>query len=161
MSSTYLIIMIVLMVALMYFMVMRPQKKQMERQREMLNQVGEGTRVMLTSGLFGTIRATGETQAVVELAPGVDVTILRQAISKVVKSEDEEFEFADEAEPAVEDGAEPEPAADEGAATGAEPDAGESARPDESDEPTDEPSDAQETPEAAGAVAETADPNRN
>lgn len=96
MSSSYLIIMIVVMFALMYFMVMRPQRKQMEKQREMLNQMGEGTRVMLTSGLFGTVRATGDNQAVIELAPGVDITVLKQAISRVVKPEDEEFEFADD-----------------------------------------------------------------
>lgn len=96
MSSSYLIIMIVVMFALMYFMVMRPQRKQMEKQREMLNQMSEGTRVMLTSGLFGTVRATGDNQAVIELAPGVDITVLKQAISRVVKPEDEEFEFADD-----------------------------------------------------------------
>ncbi|SYZ32209.1 preprotein translocase subunit YajC [Propionibacterium australiense] len=96
MSSSYLIIMIVVMFALMYFMVMRPQRKQMEKQREMLNQMSEGTRVMLTSGLFGTVRATGDKQAVIELAPGVDITVLKQAISRIVKPEDEEFEFADD-----------------------------------------------------------------
>lgn len=98
MGSSYLIILIVLMFVLMYFMVMRPQKKQMDRQREMLNQMSEGTRIMLTSGLFGTVRATGESQAVIELAPGVDITVLKQAISKIVRPEDEEFEFADDAD---------------------------------------------------------------
>lgn len=95
MGSGTLLILIVVMFALMYFMVMRPQKKQMDKQREMLNRMDEGTRVMLTSGVFGTVRATGENQAVIELAPGVDITVLKQAISKIVRHEDEEFEFAD------------------------------------------------------------------
>ncbi len=95
MGSGTLLILIVVMFALMYFMVMRPQKKQMDKQREMLNRMDEGTRVMLTSGVFGTVRATGETQAVIELAPGVDITVLKQAISKIVRPEDEEFEFTD------------------------------------------------------------------
>lgn len=95
MGSGTLLILIVVMFALIYFMVMRPQKKQMDKQREMLNRMDEGTRVMLTSGVFGTVRATGENQAVIELAPGVDITVLKQAISKIVRPEDEEFEFAD------------------------------------------------------------------
>ena len=128
---------IVVVFALMYFMVMRPQKKQMDKQREMLNRMDEGTRVMLTSGVFGTVRATGETQAVIELAPGVDITVLKQAINKIVRPEDEEFEFTDGGP--VDDATE-----------STEPDEATGAQPDESAEPDGAGSEEQAAPAEGG-----------
>ncbi|SER54884.1 preprotein translocase subunit YajC [Propionibacterium cyclohexanicum] len=95
MQGSSLIILVVVMFAAMYFLMIRPQKKQMDKQREMLNKAQPGSRVMLTSGIFGTIRAAGEKQFVVELAPGVDITVVKQAVTRVVPAEEEEFEFAD------------------------------------------------------------------
>ena len=137
MGSGTLLILIVVMFALMYFMVMRPQKKQMDKQREMLNRMDEGTRVMLTSGVFGTVRATGENQAVIELAPGVDITVLKQAISKIVRPEDEEFEFTDGGP--VDDATE-----------STEPDEATGAQPDESAEPDGAGSEEQAAPAEGG-----------
>jgi preprotein translocase subunit len=57
-----------------------------------------GARVILNSGIFATISHIADTQAIVELAPGVEVTILKQAIARVTKNDEEEFEFTDEAE---------------------------------------------------------------
>lgn len=79
------------------FLVQRPMRKQQAAQREMQQSMQPGTRVMLTSGLFGTVSHVGDKQAIVELAPGLEVTVLRQAINKVVGPDDEEFEFSDSA----------------------------------------------------------------
>ncbi|OAX98861.1 preprotein translocase subunit YajC, partial [Cutibacterium acnes] len=54
-----------------------------------------GTRVVLSSGLFVTITHIGDKQAVVELAPGVEVSVLKQAIVRPAGDE-EEFAFADD-----------------------------------------------------------------
>ena len=95
MQGTSLIVLVVVMFAAMYFLMIRPQKKQMEKQKEMLSKAQPGARVMLSSGIFGTIRATGDKQLVIELAPGVDITVVKQAVTKVVSADEEEFEFAD------------------------------------------------------------------
>lgn len=95
MNGPYLIIAFVALIALFYFMTIRPQRKQAEKQREMHNAIEPGTRVMLTSGIYGTVTAIGDKQFVLELAPGVDITVLKQAIVRVVQPDDEEFEFAD------------------------------------------------------------------
>ncbi|MDA8439002.1 MAG: preprotein translocase subunit YajC [Propionibacterium sp.] len=84
-------------VVLFVFLIQRPLKKQQQAQRELQSSLIEGGRVMLTSGLFGTLRHLGDKQAVVELAPGLEVTVLRQAISRAVAPDDEEFEYTDEA----------------------------------------------------------------
>ncbi len=51
---------------------------------------------MLTSGIFATIRHLADTQAIVELAPEVEVTIVKQAIARTATADEEEFEFTDE-----------------------------------------------------------------
>ena len=84
-------------VVLFVFLIQRPLKKQQEAQRQLQSSLAEGGRVMLTSGVFGTLRHLGDKQAVVELAPGLEVTVLRQAISRTVSPDEEEFEYADDA----------------------------------------------------------------
>ncbi len=89
------VVMMVVLGLLMYLMMIRPQQKRMNEQRSMLSQLAPGTRVLLISRVFGTIRATGDTQVVVELAPGVEVTCMKEAIMRVATEADEEFEYTD------------------------------------------------------------------
>jgi len=81
---------------IIYFLMIRPNKKRQDEQRKMMDAMTPGARVMLTSGIFGTLQAVGEKQMVVELAPGVAITVVKQAIMKVVPAEEEEFEYTDE-----------------------------------------------------------------
>lgn len=84
--------------AAMYFFMIRPQKKRAQEQQAVINALEPGSRVMLSSGIFATIKHLGEKQAIVELGPDVEITILRQAIMRPVKEDEDEFEYADEDE---------------------------------------------------------------
>ena len=55
-----------------------------------MNAISPGSRVMLGSGLFGTVVAVGPRQVVLEISPGAEVTVLKQAISRVVTDDDED-----------------------------------------------------------------------
>lgn len=90
------IIMIVLFGAVVYFLMIRPQQRKMREHQATIDALEPGARIMLTSGIFGTIRHIAETQAIVELAPGIEVTIVKQAIARVAREDEEEFEFTDE-----------------------------------------------------------------
>ena len=90
--STFLLI--ALMVFAFYFLIMRPQKKRQQAMQKTINDSVPGTRVMLGSGLFGTVVAVGDRQVVLEVAPGVEMTVLKQAISRVVSDGDEDTEFS-------------------------------------------------------------------
>jgi len=92
------ILMFVAIGVVFYFLMIRPARKQQKKQQEMMNSLGEGQRVMLGSGIYGTIRHLGEKQAVIEISPGVDLTVLRAAIRGAVSPDEEEFEYADETE---------------------------------------------------------------
>ena len=88
--------MFAVMFVAMYFLMIRPQKKRQQEQQAMIAALGEGDRVMLTSGIFVTIKHLGDKQAIVELSPGNEVTILRQVILRAVAADEDEFEYTDE-----------------------------------------------------------------
>ncbi len=90
------ILLIVAMGAIFYFLMIRPQQKRLKAHQETINQLAPGTRVLLTSGVFATVRHLGERQAIVELAPGVEVTLIKGNIARPTTPEEEEFEFADD-----------------------------------------------------------------
>jgi preprotein translocase subunit YajC len=90
-SSPYsTLILIALMVAAFYFLIIRPNKKRQQAQQQTMNTLKPGTRVLLTSGVFGTILEIGQKQALLELSPGVHLTVLKQAIARIVKEGDED-----------------------------------------------------------------------
>ncbi|MCL2489926.1 MAG: preprotein translocase subunit YajC [Propionibacteriaceae bacterium] len=92
------LIYIVIIGGFIYLMMIRPNQKRAAEQKNMMDAIQPGARVMLTSGLFGTVQAVGDKQMVVELAPGMAVTVVKPAVAKVVTEAEEEFEYADEHE---------------------------------------------------------------
>jgi preprotein translocase subunit YajC len=100
-----LIGMIALMGGAFYFLLIRPQQKRTKEQKEHMNTLAPGARVMTISGIIGTIKHLGEKQAILEISPGVEMTIVKGAIS--MQSVEDEFEYADDneeqAEPDVTD----------------------------------------------------------
>ncbi len=90
------LILIVLMVVAFYFLILRPQKKRQQAVNKTQSELGPGVRVMLTSGIFATVVAVGDRQIVVEISPGVELTILKQAIARTVTDADEDIVFDDE-----------------------------------------------------------------
>lgn len=101
-SSLPSLLLIGLVLVGMMLLMQRPMKKQQEAARQLQASLGPGSRVVLQGGLFGTVTHLGDKQAIVELAPGLEVTVLRQSIAKAVTPDEEEFEFADDA-PVVDD----------------------------------------------------------
>lgn len=91
-----ILLLFAVMIAAMYFLMIRPQQKRMKEHQALLDSLGEGSRVVLTSGIFATIKHLADKQAIVELAPGLEITILRQVIMREATEEEDEFEYADE-----------------------------------------------------------------
>ncbi|NDK92033.1 preprotein translocase subunit YajC [Gordonia desulfuricans] len=88
MESLFFPVLLVLLVAFMFFSV-RKQKKRATEMQDMQNSVQTGTRVQLTSGLFGTVIDSSSSDYVdVEIATGVVTRWNRLAIMRVVLTED-------------------------------------------------------------------------
>ncbi len=75
-----------IMIAVLVFLIILParqRKKIQDRQTEMQNSLTIGTPVMTTAGLHGTVAGLGETTIDLEIAPGVVVTFVKQAVLEV------------------------------------------------------------------------------
>ena len=71
------------------FLSMRKQKKRVAEMQEMQSSVSTGTRIQLTSGLFGTvIDATSSDYVDVEIATGVVTRWNRLAIMRIVPTDE-------------------------------------------------------------------------
>lgn len=95
-SSFSTLVLIGLMVFAFYFLILRPQRKRQQAQQRTMNELGAGSRVMLGSGLFGTVLSVGEKQVVLEISPGAELTVLKQAIARVVTEADEDSDEPDD-----------------------------------------------------------------
>lgn len=91
-----LLLMMVAMFAILYLLMIRPQKKRFAEHQATIDALQPGVRVLLTSGIFGTLSHIGERHAIVELAPGTEVTLLKNNIARPVEADEEEFELTDE-----------------------------------------------------------------
>lgn len=88
------ILLVVLMGGVLYFLMIRPQQKRQKEQQSAMSALQPGSRVMLISGILATVKYLGDKQAVVEISPGVEMTIDKRAISPQPVTD--EFEYADD-----------------------------------------------------------------
>ena len=79
-----------------WLLLIRPAQRKKKAQQERVRALGPGTRVMTTAGVLATVREVGERTAVIEISPGVEMTVLKQAIMRTVTADEEEFEYDDE-----------------------------------------------------------------
>ncbi len=76
---------LLLMFAVFYFLLIRPQQKKARELREMLDSLKTGDQIVTTGGLYGTIIGFGEDNRVkVKIAENVKVDIARSAIQSKV-----------------------------------------------------------------------------
>ena len=75
----------VLILGVMYFLVIRPQSKKAKEHREMVAALKKGDRVVVSNGIFGVVSKIIDDQEVaVEIASGVEVTVVRSSVSQVI-----------------------------------------------------------------------------
>jgi preprotein translocase subunit YajC len=75
-----------------YFFLIRPQKKRMQAQRDLIESVEEGDEIVTMGGILGTVRTLEDDEMQVEVAPGTSIRILRSAVArKVVDEEPDEM----------------------------------------------------------------------
>lgn len=75
---------LLLIVVVFWFLVLRPARRRQRDAAQLQRSLALGDRVMLTSGIFGAVRAIDDESLRVEAAPGVMLTVHRQAIAKIV-----------------------------------------------------------------------------
>ena len=83
-SSAFMFIWLGLMVALFYFMLIRPQKRREKERQALLGAVKTGDRVLFAGGMLGVVANVKEKTLIVKIADNVKVEIVRGAVSQVL-----------------------------------------------------------------------------
>ncbi len=81
-----------LMFVLFWFFLIRPQKKRMEAQRQLIQSIEEGDEIVTMGGILGTVQAVDEDEMQLEVAPGTSIRVLRSAVARKLVEDDEEIE---------------------------------------------------------------------
>ena len=75
---------LLLMFAVLYFVMIRPQMKKQKEHRAMIDALAKGDEVVTAGGLLGKVSKIGDAYIGVELATGVDVQLQRSAVVQVL-----------------------------------------------------------------------------
>ncbi len=74
----------VILVAIMYFLMIRPQMKRQKEHRAMLEKLGKGDEVITNGGIVGQVIDIGDNFITVEVAAGVQLRVQKGAITSVL-----------------------------------------------------------------------------
>jgi preprotein translocase subunit YajC len=74
----------------MYFLMIRPQRRRMMQQRELLESLEVGDEVITVGGVLGVIREIDDEYLTLEVSPDTHVRILRSAVARKLVYDDEE-----------------------------------------------------------------------
>ena len=77
-----MVIYCVVIMAILYFFMIRPNKKRMAEYQKMLDSIKVGNRV-LAAGIYGTVKKVKEKTLDVEIAKGVVVEVNKNAVASV------------------------------------------------------------------------------
>ena len=72
---------------IMYFVMIRPQKKRQEQQQKLVTSLKTGDRVITNAGIHGLISNVKDTTVIVKVADNVKIEMEKSAISNVLKPE--------------------------------------------------------------------------
>ena len=83
-SSLMSFLPLLLMFAVLYFIMLRPQMKRQKEVKTMLSALATGDEVVTAGGLLGTLTKISEQYVSIQLADGVEVSMQKAAITAVL-----------------------------------------------------------------------------
>lgn len=78
------IVYLVVLVALFFVLIVRPQRRQAAAHRALVQSIEVGSEVITSGGIFGTVRAVDDDVLDLEVAKGIVVKVARGAIAQRV-----------------------------------------------------------------------------
>lgn len=80
---------LLLVVAFMWFLLIRPQQKQAKKRAEMLTALKVGDKIVTIGGICGVIRQLTDDKIFIEIADGIVIEMLRNSISSIDAGEED------------------------------------------------------------------------
>jgi preprotein translocase subunit YajC len=84
-SSMLSFLPLVLIFIVFWFMIIRPQKKQQDQRKAMINALKRGDQILTSGGLFASVKDVKADRVTATIADGVKVEISKSSISAVVE----------------------------------------------------------------------------
>ena len=81
---------------LMWVLLILPQQRRMRQHQEVIASLEVGDEVVTAGGVYGTITSVDEETLAVEVAPGVVLRVLRNAVTQRIAPPEEEDEVPDD-----------------------------------------------------------------
>jgi preprotein translocase subunit YajC len=78
----------VLIAAVFWFLLIRPQRKRQQELASTQRSIGVGDEVMLGAGIIGRVAGVGDEYLGLELSPGVEVRVVRGAVVKIISQQE-------------------------------------------------------------------------
>ena len=75
---------LILIFVAFYFFAIRPQQKRAKAQRELVNSIGVGDRIVTLGGIHGRVESLDDDTIRLEISPGTTITIVRSAVGRRV-----------------------------------------------------------------------------
>jgi preprotein translocase subunit YajC len=80
---------VIAMVAIFYFLVFMPMRRQQKAQKEMLKALQNGQTVLTSGGMIGTIIAVNDDTLILRIKPdNLKIQVARSAVTSVVNTDD-------------------------------------------------------------------------
>lgn len=78
------IVMLVGLFALMYFMLIRPQRKRQKEHQQLIGALGKGDEVVLTSGMLGRVTEVGDVYLTLDVGNDIKLKFQKAAVHAVL-----------------------------------------------------------------------------
>jgi preprotein translocase subunit YajC len=84
---------------LMWALLIRPQQRRMRQHQAVVSSLRPGDEIVTMGGIYGRVQSVDEESMIVQVAPGVELRVLRAAVSQRVTGDED----ADAIEPTHEE----------------------------------------------------------
>lgn len=74
----------IILIAIMYFMMIRPQMKRQKEHKAMLEKIARGDEVLTSGGIAGVVTEIGDNFVTIEVADNVRIRVQKGAIGNVL-----------------------------------------------------------------------------
>ena len=76
-----MLIPLVLIVAIFYFLMIRPQRKRQKEHQQLVEELKRGDRVVTAGGIYGVIESTSEDSIVIKVESGTTIRVARNSVA--------------------------------------------------------------------------------
>jgi preprotein translocase subunit YajC len=83
------LIFLVAMIAVLWFLLIRPQRARQAAHRNLLAELAPGDEVVTAGGVLGRVSSVAEDHVKLEIAPGTEIRVAKEAVTGVMRTHEE------------------------------------------------------------------------